>query len=869
MALNVDGIKMEMGMRKYTFLFLVIFLVVIVGMQSGTGAINPNAPFLPSGFSYLAGQYTFSDSEIQRYRRIDDDLVHYTDISPLTWYDGTDYVTDICGMELRTKPGEWWSYISETSEISTSGMTRYGQYLVLISDAKYDEFSHINIYNLETQEIVYSRKTAKEGYYIQVIYVYDDVLFLHIDDKTSIIDLASGELIEEIDAISNDEIDVAFGMIYIRDANLIFDVGEKRIVGSFELDTSSCFEFYEDYIEVYCDCYYEYPACTDGSTKKITRCDKFFVPFEEYNFPVEYNSDLYYIDTTYKHLAVCHFSVENQLQIIDMRTGGVLKRFDLNHEGFTRSTRKDENYILERNSGYLVINLDTLSITTQQVFPKNAEVLEIDGHTFQLRQFYSDEMELYYELFEIGADGKIMPCTRTVLGSTEQKIFMHDSATVVTIKPKTVYHIDSNHSETISHTLRFHKLGSNSPYKEVYLGKLCDSDDCDYFYQDGFIYVINPSFGIIKRGVFDTDYELIIGGTRWRQDFSAHYDLTFKYNQKHIIVTFRCRGDTWTKCFGLADGSLEYETAEYTQDFYVFSDVLIVDNTVIDTTNNKTFEFKGFPLYARDRVFYFSESDSISFMNLDTGEITSDKKTGCVEICDWRDLSEYGNEQNSFHKLGNHYSSNKAILDVTGTPLQKFPYPIDKTAVGNILFCREGRFNNAFASSLSPCPTFSIKRLDNPYPNKATFELIMTRDDRQANLLEGQAYLVGWDEKPKPYQTKLEYELAAPAYHKDLGERMSIGPLIPGMTTKITLSIPDRESVLTHSDLEKLASGDNNIQQDELKYFALVIESNGLLDVANSELSNIDTKGRPLFDGEIMSLDEQKAVVLTVWGINE
>lgn len=325
MALNVDGIKMEMGMRKYTFLFLVIFLVVIVGMQSGTGAINPNAPFLPSGFSYLAGQYTFSDSEIQRYRRIDDDLVHYTDISPLTWYDGTDYVTDICGMELRTKPGEWWSYISETSEISTSGMTRYGQYLVLISDAKYDEFSHINIYNLETQEIVYSRKTAKEGYYIQVIYVYDDVLFLHIDDKTSIIDLASGELIEEIDAISNDEIDVAFGMIYIRDANLIFDVGEKRIVGSFELDTSSCFEFYEDYIEVYCDCYYEYPACTDGSTKKITRCDKFFVPFEEYNFPVEYNSDLYYIDTTYKHLAVCHFSVENQLQIIDMRTGGVLK----------------------------------------------------------------------------------------------------------------------------------------------------------------------------------------------------------------------------------------------------------------------------------------------------------------------------------------------------------------------------------------------------------------------------------------------------------------------------------------------------------------------------------------------------------------
>ena len=50
-----------------------------------------------------------------------------------------------------------------------------------------------------------------------------------------------------------------------------------------------------------------------------------------------------------------------------------------------------------------------------------------------------------------------------------------------------------------------------------------------------------------------------------------------------------------------------------------------------------------------------------------------------------------------------------------------------------------------------------------------------------------------------------------------------------------------------------------------LNNFALVIESNGLLDTRNSELSDFDKDGRPLFDGFPISYDQQKSVVVTVW----
>ena len=145
---------------------------------------------------------------------------------------------------------------------------------------------------------------------------------------------------------------------------------------------------------------------------------------------------------------------------------------------------------------------------------------------------------------------------------------------------------------------------------------------------------------------------------------------------------------------------------------------------------------------------------------------------------------------------------------------------------------------------LSPCPSFSVKRNGKTTSgdNEVSFEFKNTREDGRDLVLKGEVYLVSWGDDGK-----------APVFAKLNEPRHKLGPLLPGMSQEITFKVPEPPLL-------------ENNQKGEGKYFALVVESNGLLDTKNSVLSDFDKDPRPLFDGTPVALDQQKAIVVTVWG---
>mgnify|MGYP002344484865 CR=1 FL=1 len=143
---------------------------------------------------------------------------------------------------------------------------------------------------------------------------------------------------------------------------------------------------------------------------------------------------------------------------------------------------------------------------------------------------------------------------------------------------------------------------------------------------------------------------------------------------------------------------------------------------------------------------------------------------------------------------------------------------------------------------LSPCPSFSVKRTGKDGAGEVSFEFKNTREDGRDLVLKGEAYLVSWGDDGK-----------APVFAKLNEPRHKLGPLLPGMSQEITFKLPEPPLL-------------ENNQKGEGKYFALVVESNGLMDREKSVLSEYDKDPRPLFDGTPVALDCQKAIVVTVWG---
>ncbi len=181
------------------------------------------------------------------------------------------------------------------------------------------------------------------------------------------------------------------------------------------------------------------------------------------------------------------------------------------------------------------------------------------------------------------------------------------------------------------------------------------------------------------------------------------------------------------------------------------------------------------------------------------------------------------------------------------------------------------RNTNGIIIKSDPCPSYSLKQVESDDPLKVSFEITNTRTDGLSDVLDGKAFVVAWGEKKE----RVGYENneiiyadvpAAPIWgNLDSDEKLDIGSLSKGESVILSFTLPKPNSVVQHPEFDYSDSDDPN----DLKYVALVTYSNGLLDVANSELSEIDDKVRPLFDGTPVSFEDQKAVSLTVWEIGD
>jgi len=229
-------------------------------------------------------------------------------------------------------------------------------------------------------------------------------------------------------------------------------------------------------------------------------------------------------------------------------------------------------------------------------------------------------------------------------------------------------------------------------------------------------------------------------------------------------------------------------------------------------------------------------NDGIVFIDSERGEF---KKIATIKNHMGRSL-----------KIGNILVSGEFMADIDKGEIVQEMLPYYSTTENSIttlnnkvIISKDGGY-----SIFSPCPSFSVKRTGKGGGNgkdgagEVSFEFKNTREDGRDLVLKGEVYLVSWGDDGK-----------APVFAKLNESRHKLGPLLPGMLQEITFRLPEPPLL-------------ENNQKGEGKYFALVVESNGLMDREKSVLSEYDKDPRPLFDGTPVALDQQKAIVVTVWG---
>lgn len=213
------------------------------------------------------------------------------------------------------------------------------------------------------------------------------------------------------------------------------------------------------------------------------------------------------------------------------------------------------------------------------------------------------------------------------------------------------------------------------------------------------------------------------------------------------------------------------------------------------------------------KIFAMTSTGKLDVVDMDTFEIkTQELPPNCIRddlFMFWAD--QYGCDQ----------------VFASGKQPQQMIRANIKNLVGNRFVTRKS--NSGIVFEMRPCPAFAIKRI-----STNEFEITNTSPNCQASL-DMKIFITSWDE---------EYSLDCLAAKK--------------VVCNTTLRHSGERKTIT-LDLTKLESAKSN-------RFALVIESNGLLDTQNSELSDFDKEGRPLFDGVPISYDQQKSVVVTIWG---
>ncbi len=257
-------------------------------------------------------------------------------------------------------------------------------------------------------------------------------------------------------------------------------------------------------------------------------------------------------------------------------------------------------------------------------------------------------------------------------------------------------------------------------------------------------------------------------------------------------------------------------------------------------SNNKSTDSKKKRTYSRISIETFVIQENIfedRFPEVESSLLEN------VRIFDHRCLNKSIMLKNAMYEIQNY-----AII-----------YNPHKSYQNRIIFSDYSGSQNLFEST--PCSTYAVKEISRN-DGRITFEFISTRDDGLVSNWEGKVCLLGWGHE----EDRLKEGLvpASPNFSRLDSEIIKVGPLAPGEKQTVTLSIPSRESILLESDIKNYK--DNLRPIEEMKFLSLTVESNGVLDIRNSELPFCNTN-RDRFSSDYPSVyDRQCTISRTFWG---
>ncbi|MCE5176838.1 MAG: hypothetical protein ABFD23_04570 [Caldisericales bacterium] len=666
-------------------------------------------------------------------------------------------------------------------------------------------------------------------------------------DGKKVVDLENGQVLFQL---SGNNL-MSDGAIIVTN-DLIYGIKERNIIANISSMNFKPSRIYKDRIESYYldDGQFGKVSPTikriarDGSLLEIIRTK--IAPYD-------------IIKGTYGHLALCFGNATSgkygnkAYKLIEMSSGTIIFEADFSETKAIQADIIGSKLLLRSEKGAQIYEIDGMKEVGRINFPAYPQFIS-DGKDTVVLLPQLDGGVLGYKLDN---NLNVIPWTQTKIPDAKE-YYLEDGtiyAVTTTINPyvsnnRLLFYLNSTE-------ISCNKLGSQKA-ASTYSFTL-DTPQEGYMastFADGKYYMVRKNG---ELSVFDCrEGGFIQGGNYVGGDFFRARNPPDGLSGKPSLLVSNDRvfllhpgKINWLLCFDKSNGNLIFDKRFELGGPYVdkpqirlFGEALIMESPsgVYFLNDDTIIGGDGLFIGISNGKAIFSDNGKTKFIDLST------KDTGTIEISDIYKsaIPFFGFNDGILAPDGNvRLIDNAWVQKQLGT---WFSFKSDPQK--NLLSCKnDTTIPGGTLAHFEPCPSFSVKRIkpeSGANQESVTFEFTMTRTDGLADVWKGEACLVAWGDDGK-----------APVFAKLNEPRHKLGPLLPGMSQEITFKLPDKDSNIQNITQAKESSN--------LKYFALVVESNGLMDREKSVLSEYDKDPRPLFDGTPVALDQQKAIVVTVW----
>ncbi len=787
-------------MKKVLFLVTII-LVASIGF-SYASEIKLTAPYLPCGTSGVGctsigrftdgkilidnhNSYQVYDVETYTFSKLDLGTESICQIEKDWYVTSTQFDMELFKYTIYPDMKEFISTNSKPLFLDKSGTN-----IQFSKDSKtITKFDH-------TGKTIWTKETGLEPKSSSELFkINDDFFVVSTTGETEIFDVENGELKHHLDFgvskwaenISSEKLAILSGRIYsLPDFKLITEIVDAEL---FELDDDGFSAVFknDNSIEL---------IYFDSSGKDIETLS-YEIKLEERKHPLQRIGE---------HLLVLH-EKNQSFDVINIRTGEIEKLFPYQKldENQFRGFKIKDCFMLYHGRVMNIYNPVTTELKEIEV-PTRMRMIDDDHYWY----YGSDNITIKSLDTDFERTIPIVPGGYDYYEEGYGILFEIDGENILEFTvPKDSKYCPIIHSEKVRTKIPRPIDGRLISYENGYgLFRIMHGEYYDYSY---YLYEFK-----------DRKWNLL---KSW-EHVDGYY---FEINREKQLLSIRFDMDLQILDLSSLEIINELKMAFYSSERAVF----MIDDLLY--TNVRVFDYSEESLYSGKKLEYLGRDDNNLYFKDGHYFITIEDGRSAKWIKFEDDEPEA--------PFGNNVYAPPFLYDMNVNRIQWLPYGTSYNAPSSNKICsfvdddsvclmskKEYSGSATPITKYKPCQTFSLKKLESENPDEATFEVKATRDDGLSEKFSGEFYLISWDtDNTKP--------IFAP-----LGESIEITSLKPGLSKKITFTLPE--------------SSENVV---------LVTKSNGLLDVENSELSDIDDLFRTKYDGIITSFEERKAVSLTIW----